>query len=121
MEIKKTIIRDNDEIIMYDSSDDKFDDITECCDINIEAELTKESLQNRSVSNASNNSNMVEYEIWDDIDGEWFKVWLPKDWVTKTDDQIEHEANDIRVTIGIITGIFVIIGLSICFSCWMYL
>ena len=98
---------DEDDIILYDPTDDEFDD-----------EFDEEE---SSDSDSDKYNNFEQHEIWDEVDGEWFKAWLPKGSVKPTDEQIKREANTWPVTVGVIAGILAIITLAIVVSCLLYL
>lgn len=99
-------VQDKDGVIIYDPSDDQFDD-----------ELDFES----STRDVSTYTNFEQHEIWDEVDGVWFKAWLPKGSVGPTDEQIEKEANAWPVTVGVVASVVVFISMAICLSCWLYL
>ena len=100
---------DDDDIIIYDPTDDEFDD-----ELN-EIETSSDE------SDSEKYKNFEQHEIWDEVDGEWFTAWLPKGCVKPTDEYISREANAWPVTFGIILGVLAIIVMAIVFSYWLYL
>lgn len=99
---------DDEDIIVYDSTDDEFDD-----DVS----------ENSSSENAEDEiyKDFEKHEIWDEVDGEWFTTYLRKGSVVPTDETIEKEANAWPVTVGVVIGIVAIIALAIGVSYWLYL
>lgn len=97
-----------DDIIIYDSTDDEFDDEVNNVEISED-----ESLPDKY-------KNFEQHEIWDEVDGTWFKAWLPKGSVRPPDEQIQLEANALPITIGVVISVVIIILLSFGVSCWLY-
>lgn len=99
---------DDEDIIVYDSTDDEFHD-----------EVSDDS----SSENADDEiyKDFEKHEIWDELDGEWFTTYLRKGSVVPTDETISKEANARPVTISVILGCVAIIALAIGVSCWLYL
>lgn len=98
---------DEDDIIIYDPTDDEFDD-----------EVIEEDT---SDIDSDKYKNFEQHEIWDEVDGEWFTAWLPKGCVKHTDEDVTREANAWPVTVGVVVGILAIITMAIGLSCWLYM
>lgn len=96
---------DEDDITIYDPTDDEFDD---------------EVIEETSESNADLYKNFEQHEIWDEVDGEWFMAWLPKGSVKPMNQNVTSEANTWPVTFGVLLGVLAIITLAIAISCWLY-
>lgn len=97
---------DDDDIIIYDPTDDEFDD---------------EVIEETSDADSDKYKNFEQHEIWDEVDGEWFTAWLPKGCVKPIDERVSREANAWPVTVGVILGCVSLIALAIGVSCWFYL
>ena len=97
---------DDEDIIVYDSTDDEFDELN-----GVEA----------SDTDSEQYKNFEKHELWDEVDGKWFETRLPKGSVVPTDETISKEANGWPVTLGVILGCVAIVALAIGVSCWLYL